>query len=453
MKVRLDALPPAAAAAAAVPDDGITITVDEMSEVLATHFLESADMVKTAIKNYAEFRDTALRKSTVTDLTGGPVFSTCIDASRLPKVPHMMLLAGGGSRVRGLHAALAGLCPRTICTSNCGVSEDEAIAYGASLRGATHRGNTSLGQLIRTVPHSISVGLHGGVVSVLVPRGSTMPCESDWAELRNVKAGTYSTIPLLEGDDDKWSLGSIGSQRTGAGSRNLHVLSCNIQFGTEVDAGKAQMQVKCSIDGHGELTLRTKYMGNEVSPVKQGMSIEACNLLRARMLEEVRATEQPARARLLKAMGMQEGDMQNSSLLMLQKLVGWGSGERVGARSHVLPALTKWTKMRVFTYLECMRSLRRRPTWTLTSAVTWGPAAAGRRRARPPAVSGRRRARPQVSRTLLSTLWTAAFRSPGARPDGGGLAQPGARGNKISLLPVHPLVWIKGARLTRSAHV
>lgn len=246
---------------------GFTFSRAQMDVVLEPRFKEIRAMVDLVITHYKTIR-------------------TARPRAELPDVPHAVLLVGGASRMQGLHPLLAVVCPKIVRSSDFGVSEDEAIAIGAALRGAALCGARA-GRLQRSAPHSISVGLANGEVLVLLEKGTPLPCSSDPFKLTNSCHGRHTRITLLEGDEDHWHEGeAAGNIRTGAASRNLRTLYHDVDHG-KLEEGKADMEVQCSYDAFSNINC-VIMVGAKVAACKaQGLSKTERDALRDRLHAEV----------------------------------------------------------------------------------------------------------------------------------------------------------------------
>jgi len=71
---------------------------------------------------------------------------------------------------------------------NKGINPDEAVAYGAAVQGGILAGDESETTknilLIDVTPLSLGVGMQGGRMSVIIPRGTVIPAQ---------KSSTYTT--------------------------------------------------------------------------------------------------------------------------------------------------------------------------------------------------------------------------------------------------------------------
>lgn len=124
----------------------------------------------------------------------GPLFARCIDTVRsvikdagatLDTVSDIVLV-GGSTRIPKLQEMLIEMFGGRIelCKS---VNPDEAVAYGAAVQGAILKAGGSGGGaalegistdivLVDVTPLSLGIELEGKVMSVLIPRNTTIPC-------------------------------------------------------------------------------------------------------------------------------------------------------------------------------------------------------------------------------------------------------------------------------------
>jgi molecular chaperone DnaK len=119
-----------------------------------------------------------------------------------------LLLVGGSTRmplVRRLVAEWFGLEP------NCSRNPDEAVAEGAALQGAILGGTLREVVLLDVTPLSLGVETFGGLMNVILPRNSTIPCKAG-EMFTNAVAGQRSMLlRVLQGEreiaNDNWELG------------------------------------------------------------------------------------------------------------------------------------------------------------------------------------------------------------------------------------------------------
>jgi molecular chaperone DnaK len=119
-----------------------------------------------------------------------------------------LLLVGGSTRmplVRRLVAEWFGLEP------NCSRNPDEAVAEGAALQGAILGGTLREVVLLDVTPLSLGIETFGGLMNVILPRNSTIPCKAG-EMFTNAVAGQRSMLlRVLQGEreiaNDNWELG------------------------------------------------------------------------------------------------------------------------------------------------------------------------------------------------------------------------------------------------------
>jgi molecular chaperone DnaK len=119
-----------------------------------------------------------------------------------------LLLVGGSTRmplVRRLVAEWFGLEP------NCSRNPDEAVAEGAALQGAILGGDLREVVLLDVTPLSLGIETFGGLMNVILPRNSTIPCKAG-EMFTNAVAGQRSMLlRVLQGEreiaNDNWELG------------------------------------------------------------------------------------------------------------------------------------------------------------------------------------------------------------------------------------------------------
>jgi heat shock protein 1/8 len=139
-------------------DFSCTLTRANFEKICAEHFNRCLDTVKAVIK------DAGATLDTITDV----------------------VLVGGSTRVVALQEKLSALFGGRIDLSKS-INPDEAVAYGAAVQGAIIKSGGSGGGLaldgisselvlLDVTPLSLGIELEGRVMSVLIPRNTTIPC-------------------------------------------------------------------------------------------------------------------------------------------------------------------------------------------------------------------------------------------------------------------------------------
>ena len=171
------------------------------------------------------------------------------DAGLKPEDLNEVILVGGATRmplVRGFVKEVFGREP------NASQHPDEAVALGAAIQAGILDGAVSNVTLLDVTPLSLGIETFGGLMSVLIPRNTTIPCKAG-EMFTNAAAGqTQMKISVLQGERemarDNWKLGEFdlaftpaprGQARVGVqfeidASGILHVLARDVATGRDV---------------------------------------------------------------------------------------------------------------------------------------------------------------------------------------------------------------------------
>ena len=121
-----------------------------------------------------------------------------------------VLLVGGSTRiprVRNFVAELFGREPNT--TSN----PDEAIAMGAVIQAGVLSGALRQVLLLDVTPLSLGIETFGGLMNVIIPRNTTLPCKAGEMFTNAVANQAEMLIRVLQGEreiaKDNWELGKV----------------------------------------------------------------------------------------------------------------------------------------------------------------------------------------------------------------------------------------------------
>ena len=132
------------------------------------------------------------------------------DAELTPADLNAVVLVGGSTRIPAVRAAVTELFGKEPDLSQ---HPDEAIALGATIQAGVMSGGLRKMVLLDVTPLSLGIETFGGLMNVLIPRNTTIPCKA--GELfTNAATGQQSMrIRVLQGERemarDNWDLGKF----------------------------------------------------------------------------------------------------------------------------------------------------------------------------------------------------------------------------------------------------
>jgi molecular chaperone DnaK len=175
-----------------------------------------------------------------------PVLSALKDAALEAKAIDEVVLVGGSTRVpmvsRMVKEIFAGKEP------NRSVNPDEVVAIGAAIQGAIATGDVKDILVLDATPLSLGVETLGGVMTVLIPRNTTIPTSKK--ETFSTAADNQSavTINVLQGERE------FARDNRPLGTFNLEGIP-------PAPRGMPQIEVTFNIDVNGILTVQAKDLG------------------------------------------------------------------------------------------------------------------------------------------------------------------------------------------------
>ena len=208
---------------------GAGVDFDALPGGAKVQLLEEAERVKCALSDReaetfrAPFYDgsrsfeTELRRADL-EVLARPLIArslTCCrqalaDAGCDPAGLDAVVLVGGSTRIPAVRAAVAELFGREPDLSQ---HPDEAVALGATIQAGVLGGTLRQMVLLDVTPLSLGVETFGGLMNVLIPRNTTIPCKAG-EMFTNAAAGqTSMRVRVLQGERemarDNWELGSF----------------------------------------------------------------------------------------------------------------------------------------------------------------------------------------------------------------------------------------------------
>jgi len=195
----------------------------------------------------------AITRAKLEQLIGGlvekcrqPVIDALKDAKLGPEQIDEVVLVGGATRVPMVQRLVKELFKGK--EPNKSVNPDEVVAIGAAIQGAIATGDVKDILVLDATPLSLGVETLGGVMTVLIPRNTTIPTSKK--EVFSTAADNQSavTINVLQGEREF--------------ARDNRLLGTfNLEGIPPAPRGVPQIEVTFNVDVNGILTVQAKDLG------------------------------------------------------------------------------------------------------------------------------------------------------------------------------------------------
>jgi molecular chaperone DnaK len=229
--------------------------IGETTGALRVRFMEEAERVKRALSESEEavFRlpfydgshsiEQTLTRAELEAIAApwiGRTLRHCrkalADAALKPEDLQAVVLVGGSTRIPAVRRAVAELFQREPDVSQ---HPDEAIALGATIQGGVMSGALRQMILLDVTPLSLGIETFGGLMNVLIPRNTTIPCKAGEMFTNAADGQAEMRVRVLQGERemarDNWQLGNF-----------------DVAF-SPAPKGQARMGVQFKIDENGIL--------------------------------------------------------------------------------------------------------------------------------------------------------------------------------------------------------
>jgi molecular chaperone DnaK len=203
--------------------------IGETTGALRVRFMEEAERVKRALteNDEAVFRlpfydgtrsiEQVLTRAELEALAAPWIARTLrhcrkalADAVLKPEDLQAVVLVGGSTRIPAVRRAVAELFQREPDVSQ---HPDEAIALGATIQGGVMSGALRQMVLLDVTPLSLGIETFGGLMNVLIPRNTTIPCKAGEMFTNAADGQAAMRVRVLQGERemarDNWELGNF----------------------------------------------------------------------------------------------------------------------------------------------------------------------------------------------------------------------------------------------------
>ena len=132
------------------------------------------------------------------------------DAALKPEDLSAVVIVGGSTRMPAVRRAVAELFGREADVSQ---HPDESVALGATIQGGVLGGTLRQMILLDVTPLSLGIETFGGLMNVLIPRNTTIPCKAGEMFTNAADGQAAMRVRVLQGEremaKDNWELGNF----------------------------------------------------------------------------------------------------------------------------------------------------------------------------------------------------------------------------------------------------
>ena len=175
----------------------------------------------------------------------GPVMRALEDAKISPKDVGEIVMVGGSTRIPMVQKLVADIFGKE---PNRSVNPDEVVAIGAAIQGAVLSGDKSDIVLLDVTPLSLGVETLGSVMTVLIPRNTTIPTSKKETFSTATDSQPAVSIHVLQGE-----------RKMAEGNRTLGRFE--LTGIAPAPRGMPQIEVTFDIDANGILNVSAKDLG------------------------------------------------------------------------------------------------------------------------------------------------------------------------------------------------
>ena len=194
-----------------------------------------------------------------------------IDAGVTKEELEKIILVGGSTKMPIIqtHAqTVFGKAP-DLC-----MNPDEAVVQGAGIQAGLLSGSIQTLSLLDVTPLSLGIETFGGLMNILIPRNSTIPCKKGEMFTNAVDGQTSMKIRILQGErefaKDNWALGEL-----------------EVPF-TPAPKGQARVGIQFSLDEDGILSVlaRDTATGTDLSLTVERSTVDITNTAVEKMIDD-----------------------------------------------------------------------------------------------------------------------------------------------------------------------